>query len=105
MNHLNKRRIENKKYMKVYFSTCSYAYSKPVILNGVDPSLFFIHSVVPNTSIFGPCFAFNPAEGIVMPGGHQAIQVAFNSPYLGDFEEVFCFQVDGQPQQCKIKFT
>ncbi|XP_035827636.1 hydrocephalus-inducing protein [Aplysia californica] len=64
-----------------------------------------IYSVVPNTSIFGPCFAFNPAEGIVMPGGHQAIQVAFNSPYLGDFEEVFCFQVDGQPQQCKIQFT
>ncbi|XP_055892829.1 hydrocephalus-inducing protein homolog isoform X5 [Biomphalaria glabrata] len=63
-----------------------------------------IFSVSPNMTIFGPCFAFNPSEGIVMPGGHQAIQVAFSSPYLGDFEEVFCFQVDGKPEKCKITF-
>lgn len=64
-----------------------------------------IYSVIPNQSVFGPCFSFNPAEGIVMPGGHQAIQVAFKSPYLGDFEEEFCFQVDGQPELLKVLFV
>ena len=63
-----------------------------------------IYSVMPNNSIFGPCFAFNPAEGIVMPGGHQAIQVAFSSPYLGDFSEEFVFQVDGSPEKLKVTF-
>lgn len=64
-----------------------------------------IYSLLPKSSIFGPCFQFNPAEGIVMPGGHQAIQIMFSSPYLGDFEEEFCFQVDGQPEQFKVKFV
>ncbi|CAL1528045.1 unnamed protein product [Lymnaea stagnalis] len=73
-----------------------------VIANKGDIDAIF--SVVPKTTIFGPCFAFNPSEGIVMPGGHQAIEVSFNSPFLGDFEEIFCFQLDGQPQQCPITF-
>ncbi|XP_059164892.1 hydrocephalus-inducing protein homolog isoform X11 [Physella acuta] len=73
-----------------------------VIANKGDIDAIF--SVVPNSSTFGPCFAFNPSEGIVMPGGHQAIEVSFSSPYLGDFQEVFCFQIDGQPLQSKITF-
>ncbi|XP_041375521.1 hydrocephalus-inducing protein homolog [Gigantopelta aegis] len=64
-----------------------------------------IFSVIPRTSIFGPCFQFNPAEGIVMPGGYQAIQIIFKSPYLGDFSEEFSFQVDGSPQQLTITFV
>ncbi|XP_070194710.1 hydrocephalus-inducing protein homolog isoform X4 [Littorina saxatilis] len=63
-----------------------------------------IYSVLPNSSIFGPCFSFNPAEGIVMPGGHQAIQVAFASPYLGDFSVEFFFQVDGSPERLVVTF-
>ncbi|KAK3085440.1 hypothetical protein FSP39_003318 [Pinctada imbricata] len=63
-----------------------------------------IYSVMPKKSIFGPCFSFNPAEGIVMPGGHQAIQISFTSPYLGDFLEEFSFQVDGQPETLKVTF-
>ena len=63
-----------------------------------------IYSVIPNQSVFGPCFQFNPAEGIVMPGGHQAVQVTFKSPYLGDFEEEFSFQIDGQPEVLTVKF-
>lgn len=63
-----------------------------------------IYSVLPNNSIFGPCFSFNPAEGIVMPGGHQAVHVAFTSPYLGDFSEEFNFQVDGSPEKQKVTF-
>ena len=63
-----------------------------------------IFSVIPRTSIFGPCFQFNPAEGIVMPGGYQAIQIVFKSPYLGDFSEEFSFQIDGSPEHLTIKF-
>ncbi|XP_025115052.1 hydrocephalus-inducing protein-like isoform X4 [Pomacea canaliculata] len=61
-----------------------------------------IYSVLPNSSLFGPCFSFNPAEGIVMPGGHQAIQIAFSSSHLGDFSEEFSFQVDGLPDNLKV---
>ena len=64
-----------------------------------------IYSVMPKSSIFGPCFSFNPSEGIVMPGGHQAIQITFTSPYLGDFDELFQFQVDGSPQTLELRFT
>ncbi|XP_071173399.1 hydrocephalus-inducing protein homolog isoform X10 [Mytilus edulis] len=63
-----------------------------------------IYSVLPKHTIFGPCFTFDPSEGIVMPGGHQAIAINFTSPYLGDFEETFSFQVDGQPDQIQVKF-
>lgn len=63
-----------------------------------------IYSVLPKRSIFGPCFQFDPSEGIVMPGGHQAIAIHFSSPYLGDFEEEFSFQIDGQPEQLKVKY-
>ncbi|XP_046359897.2 hydrocephalus-inducing protein homolog isoform X3 [Haliotis rufescens] len=63
-----------------------------------------IFSVMPKSTVFGPCFQFNPSEGIVMPGGHQAIQIKFRSPYLGDFQEEFQFQVDGSPEQLQITF-
>jgi hydrocephalus-inducing protein len=63
-----------------------------------------IYSVVPSKSVFGPMFAFNPAEGIVMPDGHQAIQITFTSPVLGQFEEVFEFQIDGSPENSKLCF-
>ncbi|XP_069113582.1 hydrocephalus-inducing protein homolog isoform X2 [Argopecten irradians] len=64
-----------------------------------------IYSVMPNSSIFGPCFSFNPSEGIVMPGGHQAIHISFSSPYLGDFLETFKFQIDGQPDILEVQFS
>lgn len=63
-----------------------------------------IYTLLPNKSSFGKCFAFNPAESILMPGAHQAIQVKFTSPTLGNFEEEFEFQVDGAPQKIKMKF-
>ncbi|ESO91099.1 hypothetical protein LOTGIDRAFT_122343, partial [Lottia gigantea] len=64
-----------------------------------------IYSVLPNASLFGPCFQFDPSEGIVMPSGHQAIRVTFCSQHLGDFSEEFCFQIDGSPEQLKVKFS
>lgn len=78
-------------------------YYEIILINKGD--IDAIYSVMPTKTIFGPCFSFNPAEGIVMPGGHQAIQISFSSPYLGDFLEEFAFQVDGQPQQLKVSFT
>ena len=64
-----------------------------------------IFSLLPLSSVFGPKFQFNPPEGIVMPDGHQAIQVTFKSPILGDFEEEFLFQIDGSPEKLKLTFT
>ena len=64
-----------------------------------------IFSLIPSNSVFGPRFTFNPSEGIVMPEGHQAIQISFNSPILGDFHEEFCFEIDGSPEQVKLTFT
>lgn len=64
-----------------------------------------IYSVIPSRSTFGPMFSFHPAEGIVMPDGHQAIQVTFSSPILGDFREDFYIQIDGQPEKLKVTFS
>ena len=46
-----------------------------VIANNGDIDAIF--SIIPSKSVFGPCFVFNPSEGIVMPEGHQAIQVTY----------------------------
>ena len=63
-----------------------------------------IYTLMPSSTTFGKCFAFNPAESILMPGAHQAIQVKFSSATLGNFEEEFEFQVDGAPEKVKIRF-
>ncbi|XP_013405663.1 hydrocephalus-inducing protein [Lingula anatina] len=81
-------------------STHSY---EVVLANKGDIDAIF--TLLPNNSIFGPRFTFNPSESIVMPGGHQAIQITFNSPILGDFQEDFYFQVDGQPEKLKLTFS
>ncbi len=64
-----------------------------------------IFSIMPQNTVFGPKFSFNPSEGIVMPDGHQAIQVTFNSSVLGDFEEEFSIQIDGSPDTLKLVLT
>jgi len=64
-----------------------------------------IYNLIPSKTVFGKCFSFNPAESIVMPGAHQAIQVQFSSTTLGNFEEEFEFQVDGAPEKVKVKFV
>lgn len=40
-------------------------------------------------------FTFNPNEGIILPGGHQAIKINFKSSNLGKIEERFTFNIDG----------
>ncbi|XP_077982980.1 hydrocephalus-inducing protein homolog isoform X2 [Glandiceps talaboti] len=63
-----------------------------------------IYNLIPSKTTFGPKFNFNPSEGIVLPGGHQAIQITFCSPLLGDFDEDFYFSVDGSPLKLKLNF-
>ncbi|CAH1779299.1 unnamed protein product [Owenia fusiformis] len=84
------------------FISSSHAY-EVVLANKGDIDAMF--SLLPNNSVFGPRFSFNPSEGIVMPDGHQAIQVTFNSPILGDFSEDFYFQIDGSPEKLKLTFS
>ncbi len=55
----------------------------------------------PNTQ-FGKCFSFEPNEGLISPGGYQAINVTFSSVKLGDFEETFEFSIDGKPEKCNL---
>ncbi|XP_035679087.1 LOW QUALITY PROTEIN: hydrocephalus-inducing protein homolog [Branchiostoma floridae] len=63
-----------------------------------------IFSILPNNTHFGLCFTFNPTEGIVLPDGHQAIQITFRSATLGDFQEDFYIAIDGSPQRLKLSF-
>lgn len=55
-------------------------------------------------SAFASFFNFNPNDGTVQPGGHQAIRVKFQGSSLGDFDEIFKFQVDGLPQPVELIF-
>lgn len=64
-----------------------------------------IYSLQPAHTPLGRCFTFNPAESIIMPGAHQAINVHFSCPVLGAFEEDFYFLIDGQPEKAKVTFT
>ncbi|XP_033625714.1 hydrocephalus-inducing protein homolog [Asterias rubens] len=61
-------------------------------------------NLLPNHSTFGPLFQFSPSEGIVVPGGHQAIKISFSSPMLGDFDEEFFCSVKGLPEMLKLNF-
>lgn len=37
-----------------------------------------------------------------MPNAHQAITISFSSMNLGDFREVFTFQIDGSNDPLKL---
>ncbi|XP_038004458.1 hydrocephalus-inducing protein-like [Motacilla alba alba] len=52
---------------------------------------------IPSTTDMGFCFKFAPEEGIIAPGGTQTVQISFNAPMLGWFEEEFQFSVAGSP--------
>ena len=83
------------------FVNSTHTYEVVLANNGNIDAIF---SIMPTNSLFGPKFTFNPSEGIVMPDGHQAIQITFKSPILGDFREDFFFQIDGSPEKLKLTF-
>ena len=82
-----------------------------------------MYNITPsNNSLFGPNFSFSPNEGVLHPGGLQAIQVcnntcstqlmyfscivyiqiSFCSSVLGEFDEVFLLAADGAPEPVKL---
>ncbi|XP_037371987.1 hydrocephalus-inducing protein homolog isoform X2 [Talpa occidentalis] len=65
-------------------------------------SIDALFNVVPPTSALGSCFVFSPKEGIIEPGGVQAVQISFSSAILGHFEEEFLVSVNGSPEPVKL---
>ncbi|XP_069073573.1 hydrocephalus-inducing protein homolog [Pleurodeles waltl] len=66
-------------------------------------SIDAIFTLLPPSTALGSSFTFDPNEGIVLPGGHQAIQISFSTTILGEFNEEFKFEIDGSPEP--ISFT
>ena len=68
----------------------------------IDAVFSYIHS----QSMFGPLFTFSPSQGIVRPGGYQAIKVCFNLSRKmiensNKIETIFV----SKSQSCQICFT
>ncbi|XP_075692913.1 hydrocephalus-inducing protein homolog [Rhinoderma darwinii] len=61
-----------------------------------------IFSLAPRTSALGSCFTFTPSEGIILPDGHQAVQISLSCSVLGEFREEFHFIVDGAPDDVTL---
>ncbi|CAF1106189.1 unnamed protein product [Rotaria sordida] len=61
------------------------------------------HYHIRNTnSIFGSCFQFDPSSGIISIDNYQAIQITFHSEQLGQFNEIFNVEIDGNPHPLPI---
>lgn len=71
-----------------------------ILLNGGPIEAPF--SLVPPTTAMGCCFTFLPQEGIVAPGGLQAIQISFWPTILGEFKEEFSFCGTESPEPLSL---
>lgn len=58
-----------------------------------------VYSYIQSQSMFGPLFTFTPSQGIVRPGGYQALKVDFCSPVLGNLNEDFFWAIEGSPEK------
>ncbi|KAM4722980.1 hydrocephalus-inducing protein homolog [Rhinophrynus dorsalis] len=56
-----------------------------------------IFTLAPPSTAVDSCFTFIPSEGIILPAGHQAIQISICCSVLGEFSQAFHFNVDGSP--------
>ncbi|XP_073515931.1 hydrocephalus-inducing protein homolog isoform X2 [Phyllobates terribilis] len=61
-----------------------------------------LFSLAPHSSALASCFSFTPSEGIILPDGHQAVQIALCCHLLGEFSEDFHFIVDGSPDDVTL---
>jgi hydrocephalus-inducing protein len=59
---------------------------------------------LPN-SAFGSCFHFEPSSGIIPIENYQAIQITFHSEQLGQFNEIFNVEIDGNPNLLPITIS
>jgi len=73
-----------------------------VLVNQGDIDAIF--SLVPDNSPDSRFydFRFDPVEGIVLPGGHQAVEIMFRSENLGKFSQDFRFSIDASPEQLEL---
>ncbi|XP_062997557.1 hydrocephalus-inducing protein homolog [Elgaria multicarinata webbii] len=81
------------------FVGSAHSYEAALSNQGAIDALFNL--VRPSTAL-GSCFTFQPNEGILEPGSHQAIQITFSSTMLGHFCEEFRFNVNGSPQPVNL---
>ncbi|EMP25540.1 Hydrocephalus-inducing protein like protein [Chelonia mydas] len=77
------------------FVGSTHSYEAILCNKGAIDALF---NLIPPSTALGACFTFDPKEGIILPGGLQAIQISFNSTILGEFTEEFKFSVNGAPE-------
>ncbi|NXC39739.1 HYDIN protein, partial [Penelope pileata] len=77
------------------FVGSAHSYEAILFNKGAIDALFHM---VPPTTALGSCFTFTPREGLVPPGGLQAIAISFCSAVLGQFTEEFRVSVHGCPE-------
>ncbi|KAH1181798.1 hypothetical protein KIL84_005524, partial [Mauremys mutica] len=81
------------------FVGSTHSYEAILCNKGAIDALF---SLIPPATALGACFTLDPKEGIILPGGLQAIQISFSSTILGEFTEEFKFSVNGAPEPVNL---
>ncbi|XP_075796761.1 hydrocephalus-inducing protein homolog isoform X3 [Pelodiscus sinensis] len=81
------------------FVGSTHSYEAVLSNKGAIDALF---NLIPPSTALGACFILDPKEGIILPGGHQAIQISFCSTILGKFTEEFKFSVNGAPEPVNL---
>ncbi|XP_076808093.1 hydrocephalus-inducing protein homolog isoform X2 [Clavelina lepadiformis] len=83
------------------FASSTHNYEVILVNKGDIDAIFNLVPVTDTKSRFHE-FQFDPVEGIVLPDGHQAIEITFRSECLGSFSQDFYFSVDGTPEPLKL---
>uniref|UniRef100_A0A8C8S7Z5 HYDIN n=1 Tax=Pelusios castaneus TaxID=367368 RepID=A0A8C8S7Z5_9SAUR len=81
------------------FVGSTHSYEAILSNEGAIDALF---NLIPPSTALGACFTLDPKEGIIQPGGLQAIQITFSSTILGEFTEDFKFSVNGAPEPVNL---
>ncbi|XP_067402985.1 hydrocephalus-inducing protein homolog isoform X1 [Emydura macquarii macquarii] len=81
------------------FVGSTHSYEAALFNKGAIDALF---TLIPPSTALGACFTLDPKEGIILPGGLQAIQISFSSTVLGEFTEEFKFSVNGAPKPVNL---
>jgi hydrocephalus-inducing protein len=77
------------------------AAAKVVVANkGYIDAIFSVSTASDSKST--KSFTFEPNEGLISPGGYQAVGIQFVCDRLGDFNESIEFSVDGKPDKCEL---
>ncbi|CAF3423553.1 unnamed protein product, partial [Rotaria sp. Silwood2] len=63
------------------------------------------YQILNGNSIFGSCFQFDPSSGTISIENYQAIQITFHSEQLGQFNEIFNVEIEGNPRALPITIS